>query len=181
MPTCFAELMRSNGLSQMELAKPVGIAQSTVSAVLTVLGSLTKGQILKLAEFFGNAARPPSLPARPPSRPQSSGIATVIAVVRRYPVLGSTELGYGPVATVDHRDRRGVVGHVQDLGDLPHGDCAFVRVADEQLAEERRERFGRSGGQRLGLDRANLFQDPEHVARGERHFSGRELVKDEAE
>jgi HTH-type transcriptional regulator/antitoxin HigA len=49
------ELMRSNGLSQMALAKGVGIAQSTISAVLTGARSLTKGQILKLAEFFGVA------------------------------------------------------------------------------------------------------------------------------
>ena len=47
------ELMRSNGFSQMELAKAVGIAQSTISAVLTGARSLTKGQILKLAMFFG--------------------------------------------------------------------------------------------------------------------------------
>ena len=47
------ELMRSNGLSQMELAKAVGIAQSTISAVLTGARSLTKGQVLKLATFFG--------------------------------------------------------------------------------------------------------------------------------
>ena len=47
------ELMRSNRLSQMQLAKEVGIAQSTVSAVLTGARSLTKGQILKLAKFFG--------------------------------------------------------------------------------------------------------------------------------
>jgi HTH-type transcriptional regulator/antitoxin HigA len=47
------ELMRSNGLSQMGLAKAVGIAQSTISAVLTGARSLTKGQVLKLATFFG--------------------------------------------------------------------------------------------------------------------------------
>ena len=47
------ELMRSNGLSQMGLAKAVGIAQSTISAVLTGARSLTKGQVLKLARFFG--------------------------------------------------------------------------------------------------------------------------------
>ena len=47
------ELMRSNGLSQMELAKAVGIAQSTISAVLTGARSLTKGQVLKLASYFG--------------------------------------------------------------------------------------------------------------------------------
>ena len=46
------ELMRSNGLSQTRLAKTVGIAQSTISAVLTGARSLTKGQILKLATFF---------------------------------------------------------------------------------------------------------------------------------
>ncbi len=49
------ELMRSNRLSQMQLAKSVGMAQSTVSAVLTGARSLTKGQILKLAKFFGIA------------------------------------------------------------------------------------------------------------------------------
>ncbi len=49
------ELMRSNRLSQMELAKAVGMAQSTVSAVLTGARSLTKGQILKLAKFFSIA------------------------------------------------------------------------------------------------------------------------------
>jgi HTH-type transcriptional regulator/antitoxin HigA len=47
------ELMRSNGLSQVELAKAVGIAQSTISAVLTGARSLTKGHVLKLAKFFG--------------------------------------------------------------------------------------------------------------------------------
>jgi HTH-type transcriptional regulator / antitoxin HigA len=49
------ELMRCNGLSQMALAKAVGIAQSTISAVLTGARSLTKGQIVKLAKFFGIA------------------------------------------------------------------------------------------------------------------------------
>ncbi len=49
------ELMRSNRLSQMQLAKAVGMAQSTVSAVLTGARSLTKAQILKLAKFFGIA------------------------------------------------------------------------------------------------------------------------------
>jgi plasmid maintenance system antidote protein VapI len=47
--------MRPNGLSQTELAKAVGIAQSTISAVLTGARSLTKGQILKLAGFFSVA------------------------------------------------------------------------------------------------------------------------------
>ncbi|MGO9470740.1 MAG: helix-turn-helix domain-containing protein [Isosphaeraceae bacterium] len=49
------ELMRSNRLSQMQLAKSVGMAQSTISAVLTGARSLTKGQILKLAKLFGIA------------------------------------------------------------------------------------------------------------------------------
>jgi HTH-type transcriptional regulator / antitoxin HigA len=49
------ELMRSNGLSQTGLRKTVGIAQSTISAVLTGARSLTRGQILKLATFFGVA------------------------------------------------------------------------------------------------------------------------------
>src|SRR6516225_8275561 len=47
------ELMRTNGLSQVELAKAVGIAQSTISAVLAGARSLTKGHVLKLAKFFG--------------------------------------------------------------------------------------------------------------------------------
>jgi HTH-type transcriptional regulator/antitoxin HigA len=46
------ELMRCNRLGQTELAKAVGIAQSTISAVLTGARSLTKQQILGLAEFF---------------------------------------------------------------------------------------------------------------------------------
>jgi HTH-type transcriptional regulator / antitoxin HigA len=49
------ELLRSNALSQMGLAKAVGISQSTISAVLTGTRSLTKEQILKLAKFFGIA------------------------------------------------------------------------------------------------------------------------------
>jgi HTH-type transcriptional regulator/antitoxin HigA len=49
------ELMRANGLSQTELAKSVGIAQSTISAVLSGARSLTKGQILKLAKHFAIA------------------------------------------------------------------------------------------------------------------------------
>jgi HTH-type transcriptional regulator/antitoxin HigA len=49
------ELMRANGLSQTGLAKSVGIAQSTVSAVLAGARSLTKGQVLKLAKHFAVA------------------------------------------------------------------------------------------------------------------------------
>jgi HTH-type transcriptional regulator / antitoxin HigA len=44
--------MRANGLTQTELAKSVGIAQSTISAVLSGARSLTKGQVLKLAKYF---------------------------------------------------------------------------------------------------------------------------------
>ena len=46
------ELMRSNGFSQPKLAKEVGIAQSTLSAVLNGTRSLTKGQVVTLARFF---------------------------------------------------------------------------------------------------------------------------------
>ena len=60
------ELMRSNRLSQMELAKAVGMAQSTVSAVLTGARSLTKGQILRLAKFFSIA--PAAFLPREPGR-----------------------------------------------------------------------------------------------------------------
>jgi HTH-type transcriptional regulator/antitoxin HigA len=46
------ELMRSNGLSQEKLEKQVGIAQSTISAVLNGTRSLTKEQMVRLARFF---------------------------------------------------------------------------------------------------------------------------------
>ena len=46
------ELMRANGLSQQALAKRVGIAQSTLSAVLNGARSLTKAQVVALARFF---------------------------------------------------------------------------------------------------------------------------------
>jgi HTH-type transcriptional regulator/antitoxin HigA len=46
------ELMRSNGFSQPRLAKEVGIAQSTLSAVLNGARSLTKHQVVTLAKFF---------------------------------------------------------------------------------------------------------------------------------
>lgn len=45
-------LMTANGLSQPVLAKKVGIAQSTISAVLNGSRSLTKDQVLLLAKFF---------------------------------------------------------------------------------------------------------------------------------
>jgi HTH-type transcriptional regulator / antitoxin HigA len=46
------ELMSSNRLTQATLAKQVGIAQSTISAVLTGARSLTKEHVIKLANFF---------------------------------------------------------------------------------------------------------------------------------
>ncbi len=46
------ELMRSHGLSQQKLSKEVGIAQSTLSAVLSSGRSLTKAQVVTLAKFF---------------------------------------------------------------------------------------------------------------------------------
>jgi HTH-type transcriptional regulator/antitoxin HigA len=46
------ELMRSHSLKQLQLSKRVGIAQSTISAVLNGGRSLTKGQVLKLAKHF---------------------------------------------------------------------------------------------------------------------------------
>jgi HTH-type transcriptional regulator/antitoxin HigA len=45
-------LMELNQLSQPELAKKVGIAQSTISAVLNGNRSLTRQHIVKLAKFF---------------------------------------------------------------------------------------------------------------------------------
>jgi antitoxin component HigA of HigAB toxin-antitoxin module len=45
-------LMESNGLSQMALARKVGISQSTVSAVLHGTRSLTRDQVITLARFF---------------------------------------------------------------------------------------------------------------------------------
>jgi HTH-type transcriptional regulator / antitoxin HigA len=46
------ELMRANSLSQPRLAKAVGIAQSTISAILNGTRSLTKDQVVALAKFF---------------------------------------------------------------------------------------------------------------------------------
>jgi HTH-type transcriptional regulator/antitoxin HigA len=46
------ELMRSNGLSQLKLAKEAKISQSTLSAVLTGTRSLTKKQLIALARYF---------------------------------------------------------------------------------------------------------------------------------
>jgi HTH-type transcriptional regulator/antitoxin HigA len=46
------ELMRMNDLSQAELAKAVGIAQSTLSAVLSGTRKLTRQHVVKLATYF---------------------------------------------------------------------------------------------------------------------------------
>ncbi|MCI0380055.1 MAG: helix-turn-helix domain-containing protein [Gemmataceae bacterium] len=46
------ELMRSNGLTQLSLAKAVGISQSTISAVLNGGRTFTKQQVVALARFF---------------------------------------------------------------------------------------------------------------------------------
>ncbi|HEV3446104.1 MAG TPA: helix-turn-helix domain-containing protein [Gemmataceae bacterium] len=46
------ELMQANNLSQARLAKSVGVAQSTLSAVLTGTRALTKEQVINLAKFF---------------------------------------------------------------------------------------------------------------------------------
>lgn len=46
------ELMRANDLTQQKLAKEVGISQSTISAVLNGTRTLTKAQVLVLADRF---------------------------------------------------------------------------------------------------------------------------------
>jgi HTH-type transcriptional regulator/antitoxin HigA len=46
------ELVTSSGLSQQKLAKAVGIAQSTISAVLNGTRKLTLGQVVKLSRHF---------------------------------------------------------------------------------------------------------------------------------
>jgi HTH-type transcriptional regulator/antitoxin HigA len=46
------ELMNANRLSQLKLAREVGIAQSTISAVLNGSRSLTKKQVITLAQHF---------------------------------------------------------------------------------------------------------------------------------
>ncbi len=46
-------LMEANRLSQPDLAKQAGIAQSTISAVLNGKRSLTSGHVQKLAKLFG--------------------------------------------------------------------------------------------------------------------------------
>ncbi len=46
------ELVASSGLSQQKLARAVGMAQSTISAVLNGNRKLTTGQMVKLAGHF---------------------------------------------------------------------------------------------------------------------------------
>jgi HTH-type transcriptional regulator/antitoxin HigA len=55
-------LMESNDLSQASLAKKVGIAQSTISAVLGGSRSLTRDHIVALARAF-NVSPAAFLPA----------------------------------------------------------------------------------------------------------------------
>ena len=55
-------LMAANGLSQEDLARAVGIAQSTIS-VLNGARKLTKGQVITLARYF-HVAPAAFLPAR---------------------------------------------------------------------------------------------------------------------
>jgi HTH-type transcriptional regulator / antitoxin HigA len=45
-------LIRSNGLTQLGLAKKVGMSQSTISAVIKGTRSLTKDHIIELGRFF---------------------------------------------------------------------------------------------------------------------------------
>jgi HTH-type transcriptional regulator / antitoxin HigA len=47
------DLMRSKQLGQQGLANKVGMAQSTISAVVNGTRSLTKEQVVKLGRFFG--------------------------------------------------------------------------------------------------------------------------------
>jgi HTH-type transcriptional regulator/antitoxin HigA len=47
------ELIRASGLTQPNLAKKVGIAQSTISAVLNGTRTLTREQVVTLARYFG--------------------------------------------------------------------------------------------------------------------------------
>ena len=47
-----SELMRSNRMTQTQLAKKTGVSQSTISAVLSGARSLTKEQIIVLARHF---------------------------------------------------------------------------------------------------------------------------------
>jgi HTH-type transcriptional regulator/antitoxin HigA len=56
-------LMTANRLSQQDLARAVGIAQSTLSAVLNGARKLTKGQVITLARYF-HVAPAAFLPAR---------------------------------------------------------------------------------------------------------------------
>jgi HTH-type transcriptional regulator/antitoxin HigA len=80
-------LMESNGLTQAQLSKEVGIAQSTISSVLNGTRSLTKGQVIALSGHFG--VKPSAfLPGpQPPDGPRKRvGSRSITAPVR--PVAG---------------------------------------------------------------------------------------------
>jgi len=70
------ELMRSHGLTQERLEAAVGITQSTISAVLNGKRSLTRDQVIALANHF--AVSPSAfLPASTP-RPARDGLSEAI-------------------------------------------------------------------------------------------------------
>jgi HTH-type transcriptional regulator/antitoxin HigA len=56
------ELMRANGLNQSQLANKVGIAQSTISDILTGERKLTPTHMVKLGRYF-NVAPAAFMPA----------------------------------------------------------------------------------------------------------------------
>jgi len=84
-------LMESSGITQSQLSKEVGIVQSTISAVLNGTRSLTKGQVIALADHFGirpSAFLPGSQPTdrarqRTVGRPASAPVGRVQAAPKR--------------------------------------------------------------------------------------------------
>ena len=53
VPDILRELMRANGYTQTKLARATGIAQSTISAVLSGERALSKDHMVKLGKLFG--------------------------------------------------------------------------------------------------------------------------------
>ena len=79
-------LMESNGLTQSQLSKEVGIAQSTISSVLNGTRSLTKGQVIALADHFGISPSAFLPGPQPTDRPQPGTICrTAPAPLGRVP------------------------------------------------------------------------------------------------